>query len=75
MGVSIYYICERNTSMSAEEQQQVNAIVAKYNGHFELKESGETFCVYCYLSFPDRKPPPQKGVKKGTFTNLNADNG
>ncbi|KRG14781.1 hypothetical protein ACA30_10050 [Virgibacillus soli] len=45
MGVSIYYTCERNTPMSAEEQQ-VNVIVAKYNDHFELKESGETFCVY-----------------------------
>ncbi len=46
MGVSVYYTCERTNSLSHEEQQQVNAIINQYNDNFELKEIGETFCVY-----------------------------
>lgn len=46
MGVSIYYTCERDTSLSYEEQQQVKAIIKQYNDNFELKEIGESFYVY-----------------------------
>ncbi|MFD2114247.1 hypothetical protein ACFSTH_14595 [Paenibacillus yanchengensis] len=48
MGVSIYYTCKRNFSLTNSEEQEITAIIDKYNTDFELKDIGETFYVYDY---------------------------
>ncbi|MFD2330797.1 hypothetical protein ACFSR7_16210 [Cohnella sp. GCM10020058] len=48
MGVSVYYTCMRNHSLTNSEEQEITDIIDKYNAGFEMKDIGETFCVYDY---------------------------
>ncbi|MDG0795172.1 hypothetical protein OMP38_33360 [Cohnella ginsengisoli] len=48
MGVSVYYTCMRDHNLTDSEEQEITAIIDKYNEGFELKDMGETFYVYDY---------------------------
>ncbi|RED51971.1 hypothetical protein [Cohnella phaseoli] len=48
MGVSVYYTCVRDRSLTNSEEQEVTAVIDNYNAGFEMKDIGEEFCVYDY---------------------------
>lgn len=48
MGISVYYTCMRDLNLTILENQEITAIIDRYNAGFEMKDIGETFCVYDY---------------------------
>lgn len=48
MGVSVYYTCERDNSLTTSEQDKIMSVMDRYNENFELEDIGETFSVYEY---------------------------
>jgi len=46
MGVSVYYTCHRVTALTSNEQQEIQAIIDRYNDSFEWDDLGESFSVY-----------------------------
>ncbi len=48
MGISVYYTCMRDLNLTIIENQEITAIIDTYNAGFEMKDTGETFCVYDY---------------------------